>query len=500
MADPGRLDELKRKFEENPRRYFAPLANEYRKGGDVDRAIELCRTYLPQQPTHMSGYIVYGQALYDAGRSDEAAQVFQQALSLDPENIIALRYLGDIARTDGDTPGALRWYGKVLELDPRNEEIAGHVAELSGTPPEARRANGPERPVPPTVRPEPEPDGSALALEDLISEPDRPQSEIQRPPEAALDAVVVEESLAIIQWPTEEIEPPLGSDLVQPAAEQGAESMMDFGLDEAWPAMGGLETSSRFVPPAEESHGGGGGHGWEEPHTAATESEPGAETVPESTAELISENVSEPVDHVEAEAPVEAPTEAPVATPTEEPGVEAPAEPEMAEIEGEPLAGAVTASGADESPLVDESEGPTAAESPFVTETMAELYVSQGLHADALAIYRQLVQRRDEPRIRERIAALEAQLPPQAGAEPAALAEPEPSVAGGQALGETVRDFFARIGERRPQAVAHIGAEDEAGLGRIFGGASLDAGDVSAAESLAGAFTSAGPGDGSRTA
>ena len=40
----SRLDELKKRFEENPRRFFAPLANEYRKAGDLDQAIALCDT------------------------------------------------------------------------------------------------------------------------------------------------------------------------------------------------------------------------------------------------------------------------------------------------------------------------------------------------------------------------------------------------------------------------------------------------------------------------
>ena len=57
MASSARLDELTRKFEENPRRYFAPLANEHRKSGDLDQAIGLCRTHLPQQPAHISGHI-----------------------------------------------------------------------------------------------------------------------------------------------------------------------------------------------------------------------------------------------------------------------------------------------------------------------------------------------------------------------------------------------------------------------------------------------------------
>jgi hypothetical protein len=54
MSTAARIDELRKKFEENPRRYFAPLANEYRKAGDLSQAIALCREHLPKQPGHMS--------------------------------------------------------------------------------------------------------------------------------------------------------------------------------------------------------------------------------------------------------------------------------------------------------------------------------------------------------------------------------------------------------------------------------------------------------------
>ena len=43
MANSARIDELRKKFDENPRRYFAPLANEYRKSGDLDQAIFILR-------------------------------------------------------------------------------------------------------------------------------------------------------------------------------------------------------------------------------------------------------------------------------------------------------------------------------------------------------------------------------------------------------------------------------------------------------------------------
>ena len=43
MAISARIDELKKKFDENPRRYFASLANEYRKSGDLDQALFICQ-------------------------------------------------------------------------------------------------------------------------------------------------------------------------------------------------------------------------------------------------------------------------------------------------------------------------------------------------------------------------------------------------------------------------------------------------------------------------
>ncbi|HVE79277.1 MAG TPA: tetratricopeptide repeat protein [Gemmatimonadaceae bacterium] len=130
MSASARIDELKRKFDENPRRYFAPLANEYRKFGDLEQAISICRAYLPQQPGHISGHIVFGQALFEGGQYDEARSVFETALTLDPENLIALRHLGDIARQGGDLGAARQWYTRVLEADPRNEEIAALLGSL----------------------------------------------------------------------------------------------------------------------------------------------------------------------------------------------------------------------------------------------------------------------------------------------------------------------------------------------------------------------------------
>src|SRR5688500_2586491 len=140
MAYSARIDELEKKFSENARRYFAPLANEYRKAGDLDRAIEICRAHLPQQPGHMSGHVVYGQALYESRQLDEAKTVFEAALALDPENLIALRHLGDIARDTSDPASARVWSLRVLEAHPRNDEVAAMLAELDAAGPVAPAA------------------------------------------------------------------------------------------------------------------------------------------------------------------------------------------------------------------------------------------------------------------------------------------------------------------------------------------------------------------------
>jgi hypothetical protein len=197
----ARIDELRAKFEDNPRRYFAPLANEYRKAGDLTQAVELCREFLPNQPGHMSGHIVYGQALFESGDLDEARSVFETALELDPENLIALRHLGDIARARQELSVARRWYERVLEADPRNDDIAAQLAALA-----AQRRT----PIAVPAIPEPEPvafvppapapllDDELLADVAQMVEPDLPQG-TDAPALSVGDVAAWESSAAVLQ-------------------------------------------------------------------------------------------------------------------------------------------------------------------------------------------------------------------------------------------------------------------------------------------------------------
>src|SRR5919206_2873604 len=130
MANSALIEDLEKQYGENPRRVFARLANEYRKAGNLERAIDICRAHVPLQPTYISGYIVLGQALFENGQLDEARATFETALGLDPENLIGLRQLGDIARASGDVERARAWYNRLLEIDPQNEEIVAQLSAL----------------------------------------------------------------------------------------------------------------------------------------------------------------------------------------------------------------------------------------------------------------------------------------------------------------------------------------------------------------------------------
>jgi tetratricopeptide (TPR) repeat protein len=156
MANAALIEDLRKQFADNPRRVFARLANEYRKSGDLDVAIEICRAHVPLQPTYISGYIVLGQALFERGQPEEARSTFETALTLDPENLIALRQLGDIARASGDLDAARGWYHKLLEVDPQNDEITAQLEALNApthstnSPTPVAVASAPATPAQPT--------------------------------------------------------------------------------------------------------------------------------------------------------------------------------------------------------------------------------------------------------------------------------------------------------------------------------------------------------------
>ncbi|MCH6547317.1 MAG: tetratricopeptide repeat protein, partial [Gemmatimonadetes bacterium] len=102
MAYQSELEKLQRRYEEKPSQWFAALAEEHRRAGDVQLAIEILRRGLEQRSNYVSGHIVLARCLVDRGEEEEAQQVLERVLELDAENIIALKVLSEIAERGGN--------------------------------------------------------------------------------------------------------------------------------------------------------------------------------------------------------------------------------------------------------------------------------------------------------------------------------------------------------------------------------------------------------------
>jgi tetratricopeptide (TPR) repeat protein len=462
MSTAARIDELRKKFEENPRRYFAPLANELRKAGNLSEAIALCREFLPKQPEHMSGYIVFGQALYEAGDLSESRIVFEQALVLDPENLKALRHLGDIAKGEGDTAGARRWYERVLEADPRNDDIAVQLATLV-TPPT------PVAPTPPVLTPPfsmapiglgavPTPDAALRAVDfDEINarrrepavlsvahvESPEPVPVAQAPAfrdEALLDLDAIEaagahvEGEAVSEGAAEPDDQPVEEAINDAVLEAGADDPFGFG-----------RTATDEVPmhegPSEEVPFEEGLIAPEWPDTSALVARIG--TTRPVTPSVASAMTTDAVAAfgVESSDPLEAPALAEEAFADIEAQFDQADEPtghaEAAELPGvAALFGdefTDTAGSAYESEPVASSfaDAMSAEHNPaFVTETMGELLVSQGFTARAVSVYEELVRRRPyDPVLTSRLAELQERLAADAApVAPVAPVVPTPAI------------------------------------------------------------------------
>ena len=539
MSSSARIDELRKKFDENPRRYFAPLANEYRKAGDFEQAVFICQEYLPQQPGHMSGHIVYGQTLFDMGRDEEAEAVFETALTLDPENLIALKHLGDIARQAGDVDGARSWYQRVLEADPRNDEIMQVLESIGGADiglgarvmaEPSSRADESSLSFAETAPPERESSADTSDREDHFAPSSIEASEDQQ----AADEFVLEQSvdaeLPVAELSTVEPEPPSLSAVDEAAAEPPPIPEL---LDLEDFSIGGIGAASESAAEPE-------------PVIAA------AEINSEINAEVNGDaDVAEPAgesdvtdDFLPSEPGVELATDMILGLPDDSPEPASERQVEGFEADAAPASGedltraidqlegletfsidevaAVSASdvSTDEVAIEEAStEEASAADAPdtFVTETMADLYTQQGHFESAMEIYAQLLERSpDDEELRRRASEVERQL--LGATEPVAGELVDLSVAPSLAdtiefhagietpspiaTGPTIRDFFRELLEG---PVAEQGAmesaedlelidvpssaESEGSLDILFSDVATPDADHSAAMSLAQAFS-----------
>jgi tetratricopeptide (TPR) repeat protein len=138
MHDASRIEELRRRVLKDPATIaFAQLAEEYRRSGSYEDAIETCRAGLAIHPGYVSARVTLARALIELHELDSAevelGQVFQHA----PENLAAVRGLADIYHRRGDLRRALEFYQRALVLARHDPDLEHAIEEISRTLAEA---------------------------------------------------------------------------------------------------------------------------------------------------------------------------------------------------------------------------------------------------------------------------------------------------------------------------------------------------------------------------
>ena len=449
MAATSEIEKLERRHAENPQgRYFAPLADAYRKADQVDQALVLVRSGLENHPDYLSAHIVLGRCLLDKKDDPGAAQAFQRVLSLDGENIIALKSLAEIAERQSDLVQAREWLQKLLQVDPMNAEAEADLQRLGGAistaataPMEAiavEEAASPEISFAGVLEaeapPPPEPAAAALGLE-----PTAFDAGAQQPAAAPLEGVETVEFAP----PTEAVAPvaedtaPFGDGLHVPEEHVGVEEPA-AGAGDAWQIRSSLSTPAPDLTDFEVSVEEPGA--WE---AAAPDQPEAAFSLPDTTEveagageggelempELAPAEMAEPAPGL-ADLPLIMPEEVTPAaelaraSARQQAMVNQPAS-AAAALEGLPIVGEAGA----EAPVA-EPETP-----PLLTETMGDLYLRQGFRAEAAEVYRRLLEQRPGD------AGLMAKL--------ASIEGPPPSLSAAALGSESSRSWLSRLAQAR---------------------------------------------------
>jgi tetratricopeptide (TPR) repeat protein len=132
MAEHSRIDDLRRRVQKDPASIaFAQLAEELRRSGGYQEAVDTCRAGLKIHPGYLSARVTLGRALIELDQLDEAQAELSRVLVSAPENLAAIRGLAEIHHRHGDLVQALAQYRAALLLARNDPDLEETIADLS---------------------------------------------------------------------------------------------------------------------------------------------------------------------------------------------------------------------------------------------------------------------------------------------------------------------------------------------------------------------------------
>lgn len=129
------IERLKEKVDKDPNsKLFIPLAEEYKKAGMFDEAIDVLAKGLERQPEYMSARVSLGKIYLERGMLEDARAEFEKVISTIPDNLYAHKKLAEIYSNLGEKDRAVKEFKTVLKLNPMDEWAATSLSDIEGEP------------------------------------------------------------------------------------------------------------------------------------------------------------------------------------------------------------------------------------------------------------------------------------------------------------------------------------------------------------------------------
>lgn len=155
MPENPRIEELRRRVQLDPASIaFAALAEEFRRMGRNEEAIETCRAGLQRHPAYLSARVTLGRALIETGDYDAAREELETVLRSAPENLAAIRGLAQIHDRLGHSTEMDPHLAAMMNAEVERIAVAAAAVPLAA-PPLPVAAPPPPQPVETVLEPAP---------------------------------------------------------------------------------------------------------------------------------------------------------------------------------------------------------------------------------------------------------------------------------------------------------------------------------------------------------
>jgi len=132
VSDNPRIESLRRRVQQDPSSIaFAQLAEEYRRAGQLQEAVNTCRAGLGIHPAYHSARVTLGRALLELSHFEDAQRELEQVLKSAPENLAAIKGLADAHHRQGSLVAALEQYRAALMIARHDPDLEHTVKDLA---------------------------------------------------------------------------------------------------------------------------------------------------------------------------------------------------------------------------------------------------------------------------------------------------------------------------------------------------------------------------------